>query len=110
MKTDKGNQIARLNDQFRTTFLGGKVVMTAGIGALCDGLKAKIFSSVQSFSAFNPDNDPYGEHDFGALEIKGHRVFWKVDYYDLSYSAGSENPSDPSVTGRLLTIMLADEY
>jgi hypothetical protein len=65
---------------------------------------------VQAFNAFTRDNDPYGEHDFGALEHEGCKVFWKIDYYDLSLSAGSDDPSDPSATCRVLTIMLAEEY
>jgi hypothetical protein len=55
-------------------------------------------------------NDPYGEHDFGALDYAGAKLFWKVDCYDKSLSAGSPDPTDPNVTTRILTIMLASEY
>jgi hypothetical protein len=62
------------------------------------------------FDAFTPDNDPYRERDFGAFEHNGDRIFWKIDYYDRSMTKGSEDPSDPGQTLRLLTIMLASEY
>ena len=57
--------------------------------------------------AFTPDNDPYGEHNFGSFEHNGIRVFWKIDYYDRNVEYGSEDPSDPAQTTRVLTIMLA---
>ena len=63
-----------------------------------------------AFDAFTEDNDPHGEHDFGAFDHAGHRIFWKIDYYDQSLEFGSENPADPAKTTRVLTIMLADEY
>ena len=65
---------------------------------------------MSKFDRFDEDNDPYGEHDFGALEVEGERLFFKIDYYDHDLSAHSPDPADPSVTKRLLTIMLADEY
>ena len=52
-------------------------------------------------------NDPYGEHDFGSFDYKGQKIFWKIDYYDLNYEYMSENPADPTITNRVLTIMLA---
>jgi hypothetical protein len=57
-----------------------------------------------------PDNDPYGERDFGAFERNGERIFRKIDYYDPTLSTGSEDSSDRKQTVRVLTIMLASEY
>ncbi|MEP4125327.1 MAG: DUF3768 domain-containing protein, partial [Lentilitoribacter sp.] len=65
---------------------------------------------VSEFNVFTDDNDPYGEHDFGSFEFGGKKCFWKIDYYDLNYQGGSDDPSDLSKTNRVLTIMLADEY
>jgi hypothetical protein len=73
-------------------------------------VQSRIRELVETFSAFTHDNDPYGEHDFGAIEHDGTRVFWKIDYYDTDYQYGSSDPSDPAQTRRVLTIMLADEY
>jgi hypothetical protein len=53
---------------------------------------------------------PYGEHDFGSFEIAGEKVFWKIDYYDLSLEFGSNDSADPAQTKRVLTILLAEEY
>lgn len=103
-------RIQVLNDFFRRTFLGGKVVVTAGVAALPLDVKARVLLQVQSFADFHADNDPYSEHDFGALAVAGDEFFWKIDYYDALCEFGSDDPADPEKTTRVLTIMLAAEY
>jgi uncharacterized protein DUF3768 len=66
--------------------------------------------AVRDFDTFTEENDPYGEHDFGALDFDGKRFFWKIDYYDTNLQYRSEDPADTEKTDRVLTIMLADEY
>lgn len=66
---------------------------------------------MRSFNAFTPDNDPYGEHDFGSIIIDGQKLLWKIDYFDRSDpDLASPDASDASMTERVLTIMLAGEY
>ena len=102
--------IRTLNDNFRKTFTDGQVLLTAGINAKPVDDVVNILSMVRSFNTFTPDNDPYGEHDFGSFDYKGDKIFWKIDYYDLNNQYLSANPVDPNITNRVLTIMLADEY
>lgn len=105
------NTIAKLNDLLRTTFIGGQIVMTAGIAALPPEVQEDIVTKVRTFNDFSEDNDPYGERDFGAFDQSGAgKVFWKIDYYDTTMTMGSENPADPKQTRRVLTILLAEEY
>lgn len=104
------SKICKLNDAFRTTFQGGRVMLTAGVDALADSVKEEVLSKVRTFAGFNSDNDPHGEHDFGNFKVEGEAYFFKVDYYALDMQAGSEDPTDPNVTTRVLTIMRADEY
>lgn len=104
------NDIATLNDNFRKTFTGGQVLLTAGIANMNSEDKANIVSLVQNFNNFNEDNDPYGEHDFLSIDYKGNKIFAKIDYYDLNNEFMSENPANPTITNRVMTIMLADEY
>jgi Protein of unknown function (DUF3768) len=104
------HRIRELNDAFRQTFLGGRVVVTPGVRALPIELNAALLERVRTFDQFNNDNDPHQEHDFGAIEIAGDRYFWKIDYYDSLMVCGSEAPTDPGKTTRVLTIMRADEY
>ncbi len=106
----QSDRIRVLNDNFRSTFVGGQVVMTAGVNALPIDTKARVLLAVQSFSNFTKDNDPHGEHDFGSIEIADEPYFFKVDYYALDMDGGSEDPADPEKTARVLTIMRADEY
>ena len=102
--------IATLNDNFRKTFTGGQVLLTAGIAAMSSEDKANIVSMVQNFNDFNEDNDPYGEHDFGSFDYKGEKILWKIDYYDLNNQYHSENPANPDITNRVLTIMTVYEW
>jgi hypothetical protein len=110
MTTTQTNRIRELNDIFRSTWLTGTVLMTSGIKNLPDAIQSSIVAAVQKFDAFTPDNDPHGEHDFGAVTIEGYKVFWKIDYYDRTLQYGSEDPANPAITKRVLTIMLAEEY
>lgn len=108
--SSKPERIRALNDRLRTTGQGGQIVVTAGIAALSNAALAEIMAAVQAFDGFTPENDPYGEHDFAALDAAGQRVMFKIDYYDHSLSMHSPDPSDAAVTKRVLTIMLASEY
>lgn len=108
--TTKTERIRALNDQLRTTGQGGQLVVTRGIAALSLPAKVAIFAAVQAFDQFNADNDPHGEHDFGLLEVGGNRIMFKIDYYDRSMIGHSPDASDPQVTRRVLTILLASEY
>ena len=112
-------KIAEQNDRFRTTWgadftVPGQIVMTRDVAALSPATKAIIMASVQGFDAFTEDNDPYGDHSFGAFDIEmagdSHRIFWKIDLYDTDYAMGSDDPANLAVTRRVLTILHASEY
>jgi len=106
---DRLERIRTLNDRLRHTGQGGMILVSAGVAALpiCE---AEVTATVAAFDQFDEDNDPYGEHDFGALVLAGERLFWKIDYYDPSLIEGSPDPADETHTERVLTIMLASEY
>jgi hypothetical protein len=112
--TDKPTRerIRDLNDAFRKTFdpALGRTVLTAGVNALPSDVRAMAIRKVVTFDAFNGDNDPHGEHDFGSFDLAGRKFFFKVDYYDPSLEAGSDDPADAAKTTRVLTLMLAEEY
>ena len=103
-------RIRVLNDEFRRTFLGGRVLLTTGVNALPQEARIILLQKVQGFDTFDLSNDPYHEHDFLRVEMEGQTYFAKIDYYDLGMTAGSEDPSNPAKTIRVLTIMCADEY
>jgi len=104
-------RIAELNDLCRKApGVAGRLFQTAGIDALPQSDQSAIREKVETFDRFTGDNDPHGEHDFGALDHEGNRIFWKIDYYAPDMQHGSENPADPKQTVRVLTIMLAEEY
>jgi len=103
-------RIRELNDAFRTTFCGGRVMMTSGIAALPEPTKAAIFAAIKAFADFDKGNDPHGEHDFVSIEVNGLGVLWKCDYYDRDIRFAADDSSDEKQTIRIGTIMLANEY
>ena len=120
----RAERIARLNDLARRAMgVACVVVATEGIRALPDADQSRLRELLETFDAFTLGNDPYGEHDFGAIYqgVDGVwsasrpvdvavTVFRKIDAYDRELRFSSEDPADPAVTRRVLTIMLASEY
>jgi hypothetical protein len=105
----KPNPVAVLNDAFRRQFGPGWLI-TAGLMALGDAVVADAIQAVMAVETFDEGDDPYGEHDFGAVTVRGCKLFWKIDCYDLDLAFGLPDPADPAVTRRVMTIMLAEEY
>ena len=81
-----------------------------GIVALGPKRKWEIIKKVKEFNDFDFKNNPYGERDFGAFADGNEQIFWKIDYYDKNLEFASENPSNPEITNRVLTIYLASEH
>jgi hypothetical protein len=106
----RAERIRTLNDELRQYLLGGHAVMTPGIAALGAEAVARIVKTISVFDDFCHANDPYEEHDFGLFEAEDEKIIFKIDYYDKTRTYHSPDPSDPSVTERVITIMLADEY
>ena len=108
MNTDTTTEtIRKLNDEFRYYFWCsplGKTVLTRGVQVLPPKDKSELMNKIRFFNGFNEDNDPYGEHDFGKIEISGETIFWKIDYYDSDFEYGSPDPSDPNVKNDCLQL------
>ena len=116
---DKTAMIRVLNDRFRKTLSGGAVLMSRGVAALGPELQVRILAAVQAFDTFDEDNDPWAEHAFGAIDVPvsegtGNtstvRVFFTIEYYDLTRAHAADDPADESRTERVMTILLAEEY
>ena len=103
-------RIRTLNDDLRQYLLGGLAVITPGVAALGQQAVDRIIKTIAVYNDFCHANDPHEEHDFGSFEANGQTIFFKIDYYDKSLTYHSPDPSDPTVTKRVITIMLADEY
>ncbi|MCC0018758.1 MAG: DUF3768 domain-containing protein [Hoeflea sp.] len=101
------NRVQTINDQFRQTFLGGRVVMTASVAAMADNDRRTLLSRVRHFDEFTSENDPYGEHDFGSINLGECRYFWKIEYHDPTLTCGPSDASDMATTERALALMRA---
>lgn len=110
--TARRYRLQDLNDLFRQTgpSARGQWLLTRGVLERGVEFAARAVMEVRRFNRFDASNDPHSEHDFGAFDLGGERLFWKIDYYDQTLTYGSNDPTDPSVTTRVLTLMLASEY
>ena len=108
--TTKTETIRALNDELRRNLMVGTALITAGVAALGAEAVARIVKAIAVYDDFCHANDPYEEHDFGSFEVDGQTIFFKIDYYDKALAFHSSDPADPSVTERVITIMLAEEY
>jgi hypothetical protein len=104
------DRIRALNDALRRNLPLGHAVLTPGVVALGPEAVARIVKTIAVYEDFCHANDPYEEHDFGSFEADGQKIFFKIDYFDKGLELHSPDPSDPTVTERVITIMLAEEY
>ncbi len=110
MTVERRERIRALNDQLRRLQIGGRLMITAGVSAKGETFLTTALQAIGTFDDFTEANDPYGEHDFGALTIGSERLFWKIDYYDQSLTSAAVDPSQSDGCVRVLTVMLAEEY
>ena len=103
-------KIRALNDAFRKTFWGGRVMMTAGVAALENPVRNAVVEKIKAFDAFDDDNDPWGKHDFVSVEHDGQTFFAKIDYYDRSWKPIRKTRPIPRKRAACMTIMLAEEH
>ncbi len=88
----------------------GQVVFTNGVFSEGPEFIQAAMVAVSAFDQFTEENDTYGEHDFGAFTVQNTKLYWKIDYYNLDMTQGSERPYVPAETMRVLTIMTTSEY
>jgi hypothetical protein len=106
MTTITTNPIAQLNDNFRKAPPNRDWFLTPG----AKDRAVELLEAIAKFDDWGESNDPWKEHDFGSIEIENQKYFWKIDYFDLDREFGSEDPSNPSITCRVMTIMHCSEY
>jgi hypothetical protein len=107
----RAQRIARLNDELRTHGRGGQIVITRGVHELTGPDVCDLFRALAAFSDFDADSDPHGERDYGMFDFNGREVMFKIDYYsDAQFQWGSNDPANPDVTERVLTVLLPEEY
>jgi len=99
-------RIQFLNDQLRTTGKGGLMIAMPGFQALPKELRSKAIELLRTEQSFDMDGDAGEEHEMGMITIAEHFVCWNITYYDSERTGLSSDPSDPTVTRRVLTLML----
>ena len=117
-------RIARLTDLARQAMgIACTAVATAGFRSLPEADQSRVRELIETYDAFDADNDPHGERDFGCVYQLGdgcwtterpadplQTIFWKIDYFDRDLKYASDDAADPTKTRRALTIMMAEEY
>lgn len=101
----RAEAIALLNDRLRKTGKGGAIVVTRNVMSLAGFDAQTLAETIAVYDCFDAHNDPHGERDFGDLKLWGADLLWKIDYYDTYVEFGLDDPTDPSKTTRVLTVM-----
>lgn len=84
--------------------------VTEGVHDLPSFDASLLMRAIANYDQFDANNDPFGERDFGAFQLFGAGLFWKIDYFDRNLEFGSSDPTNPDATIRVLTVMLESEY
>lgn len=113
---DQLSRTAALNDRVRQGLdPRARIVITAACAAaLTDGDSLQetvgIYGDLlMAIDRCNFAPDECVERRRGEVTFRGQQIRFAIDYYDLSIEWGSENPADPAVTTRVMTIMLPED-
>ena len=108
--TGSSEQIAAANDKLRKTGRDGQVLATRGVTSLVGFDATELMTALAQYDRFDEYNNPHGERDFGDLNLWSAEILWKIDYYNQELTRASPDPASETVTTRVLTVMLAEEY
>lgn len=98
-------KVIELNDQLRTTFIGGRVQMTPSVYDLDPRLRGRALAVLARYSKFDADS----EHDWGVFIFAGYSFEWRIEYRRMNGEGLSADPSDPLQTFRVLTLYVVDD-
>lgn len=106
------NIIGELNDQFRQGDMSlGIYLKTPEVRALTFEQQDELLELVRGSNWFSDNcNEPDYERDFGKVTLDGKGYYWQIEYKDPSLTQASEEPANPNVTKRTMTLMREDEY
>ena len=97
-------RIRALNDEFRSTFKGGRVITMPSVHAFGPRFVAKVRKGVREFRDFTAKDDPRGEHAAGVFKLDGRAIGWRIEYDDTSFGLRPLDPSNVERTHRVLII------
>lgn len=112
---DRTETIARLNDRARLGLdPSARTVITRNcLATFCDpDTIDAVLVQAELFAAFRRCNfsDDSPERDFAAITFRDHKIWLKIDCYDEALEYGSEDPANASITTRVITILLPEDY
>lgn len=108
-------RIALLNDHARAGLdRPAKIVLTTNLlNRFSDGTRTSdIMAQARIMHAMRKCSlaEDCPERDLAIFEVDTVRVMMKIDYYDNELEYGSEDPADASITRRVITLMLPEDY
>ena len=104
-RAERRARIIELNDQFRTTFKGGRVQMTPSVYDLDARLRGRAVYAMSRYKKFDADS----EHDSGVFIFAGYSFEWHIEYRGRDGTGASTDPADPDQTFRVLTLYAVDD-
>ena len=105
----KNAEIKRLNDRLRLKGRGGYSQMCDRMSDFSYERFAEVRKAIRAFDDFTPDNDPHGHHDYGVVEVHDQKYDWEIGYLGADGTGVSPDPSDTSVTTRVMWISMVPD-
>ena len=106
-KKSRSEKIRALNDAFRQTPKAPYVFLSLEVAQIGETMLKELFTKLQSYSSFTPTSDPDGDRSSGAMDVGRYKIEWSIDYWDLDEEDDSPDPSNASVTIRMMNIIMA---
>src|SRR5438067_1601437 len=102
---DNRARTIQLNDEFRTTFRGGRVEVLSSHYELDARLRGRALCVMSRHTKFAPDS----EHDCGSFVFAGYLFEWQIEYLQKDGTSVSRDPADSGSTLRVLTLSVVED-
>lgn len=108
-KLAQAKRIGEINDIFRQTLMGGKIVFTPKVRALSPNTIRLLLGALRRGNS-KRIHKLYHEKNTGAVVVQKMKFVWNIDYCDRDdESQKAEDPTDIRNTLRILTVMMESE-
>ena len=106
-KKSRIEKIKTLNDAFRQDPKAANVYISLEVVRLGETKLKELLAKLKTYSNFTKTTDHDGDYSAGVIQLGQHKIDWGIYYMDLDGEEDSPDPSNASVTTRILNLDFA---